>query len=337
VIQKTSDGPSILLVEDDEEQLRLLQQGLQRNNFKVTAVKDARSALARLSLEPFEVILSDLSLPGMNGDELLRHVRQIEPEMPFLMLTGVNDVTTAVQSMQDGADEYLLKPVTPSTLTSKVLAAIEKRTLTALQARKAREADLVKLIAFLRGVRTMVNALEAKDPYTKAHSRKVAQCAVMMAREIPGMDRDGCREIRVGALLHDIGKIGVPLEILHKNGPLNADEWDVVKEHPNYGARILEPLERHYPVVVDIVRSEHERWDGRGYPKGLAGKDIPLGSRIIMIADTYDAVCSTRPYRKAMDKDQALKIIREGAGSQFDPELVPVFEKVLADLPLPRY
>jgi HD-GYP domain-containing protein (c-di-GMP phosphodiesterase class II) len=124
---------------------------------------------------------------------------------------------------------------------------------------------------------------------------------------------------------------------LHKNGPLNADEWDVVKEHPNYGARILEPLERHYPVVVDIVRSEHERWDGRGYPKGLAGKDIPLGSRIIMIADTYDAVCSTRPYRKAMDKDQALKIIREGAGSQFDPELVPVFEKVLADLPLPRY
>ena len=337
MIQKKPVGPSILLVEDDAEQSKLIQLGLQRNNFRVTAVRDARSALARLSLEPFDVILSDLSLPGMNGDELLRHVRLLDSELPFLMLTGINDVNTAVQSMQDGADEYLLKPVTPGTLVGKVLAAIEKRTISSQQVRKAREADLAKMIAFLRGVRAMVNALETKDKYTKAHSRKVAQCAVMMAKEIPGMDRDAYREIRVGALLHDIGKIGIPLDILHKQGPLNDEEWEIVKEHPNYGARILEPLERHFPKVVDIVRSEHERWDGGGYPKGLAGNEIPLGSRIIMIADTYDAVCSTRPYRKAMSKEKAMEILHEGAGSQFDPGLVPIFEKVLADLPLPRY
>ena len=337
MIHKTPANPSVLLVEDDLEQAELVERGLERSGFRVASVRDAREALHRMALEDFVAIVSDLSLPGMNGDELLRHIRQMEPSMPFLMLTGSQDVQTAVQSMHDGADEYLLKPVTPQTLSTKLLAAIERRARQIAEEKSTLDANMGKLITFLRSVKAMVNALETKDQYTRDHSKKVAQCAVMMARHVPGMTRRGIREIRIGALLHDIGKIGVPLTILHKNGPLDDEEWAEVKRHPEYGARVLEPLSREYPEVLAIVRHEHERWDGRGYPDGIAGTDIPLGARLIMIADTYDAVCSTRPYRKAMSKEAALEIIQEGSGGQFDPSLVPVFEKVLPELPLPRY
>lgn len=337
MIHKTPANPSVLLVEDDLEQAELVERGLERSGFRVASVRDAREALHRMALEEFVAIVSDLSLPGMNGDELLRHIRQMEPRMPFLMLTGSQDVQTAVQSMHDGADEYLLKPVTPQTLSTKLLAAIERRARQIAEEKSTLDANMGKLITFLRSVKAMVNALETKDQYTRDHSKKVAQCAVMMARHVPGMTRRGIREIRIGALLHDIGKIGVPLTILHKDGPLDDEEWAEVKRHPEYGVRILEPLSREYPEVLAIVRHEHERWDGRGYPDGIAGTDIPLGARLIMIADTYDAVCSTRPYRKAMSKEAALEIIQEGSGGQFDPSLVPVFEKVLHELPLPRY
>ena len=329
--------PSVLLVEDDLEQAELVERGLERSGFRVASVRDAREALHRMALEDFVAIVSDLSLPGMNGDELLRHIRTMEPGMPFLMLTGSQDVQTAVQSMHDGADEYLLKPVTPQTLSSKLLSAIERRTRQLAEEKSTLDANMGKLITFLRSVKAMINALETKDQYTRDHSKKVAQSAVMMARHVPGMTKRGIREIRIGALLHDIGKIGVPLTILHKDGPLDDEEWQEVKRHPEYGCRILEPLSREYPEVLAIVRHEHERWDGRGYPDGIAGTDIPLGARLIMIADTYDAVCSTRPYRKAMSKEAALEIIREGAGGQFDPSLVPIFEKVLPELPMPRY
>ena len=155
----------------------------------------------------------------------------------------------------------------------------------------------------------------------------------MMARKVPGISKQQLREIRIGALLHDIGKIGIPLEILHKQGKLNDEEWQKIKLHTIYGAKILEPLSKNYPEVQRIVRHEHERWDGKGYPDGLAENDIPLGSRLIMIADTYDAICSNRPYRKALSSEEALEIIQKGAGTQFDPNLLPIFESTYKDFP----
>ncbi|MBT3340194.1 MAG: response regulator [Planctomycetes bacterium] len=336
VIQKQPTGPSILLVEDDVDQRTLLQTALGQKGFRVCAVGDARAALHRMTLERFQVIVSDLGLPGMNGDEFLRHVRMYNEEIPFVMLTGVNDVNIAVQSMQDGADEYMLKPASPSTLHARIHAAVESRKLKFAQHKAVLDADKAQLEGFLRGVQALVNSLEAKDQYTRDHSASVAEVSMLMARQIPGMDSNAMREIRIGSMLHDIGKIGVPLEILHKDGPLDDNEWDEIKRHPGYGARILEPLSKKYPEVQRIVLHEHERWDGRGYPDGISGTDIPLGSRLIMIADTYDAICSTRPYRKARSKEEARDIILEGAGSQFDPDLVPVFDCVLADLPAPR-
>ena len=335
VIQKNSDHPYVLVVEDDPDQCRLLEVGLAQQGYRVTAVRDARSAIARLALEQFDVVVSDLNLPGIHGDELLRMIRSMDEDLPFIMLTGENDVDIAVRAVRDGADEYLMKPASVSKVVQHILSAMDRRRRKAAKNRKLRDADMAQLKAFMSGVQALVNSLETKDEYTRNHSKKVAQIALMMAQRLPGMDKRQLREIRVGAWLHDIGKIGIPLTILHKEGKLDADEWEEVKKHTIYGARILEPLAKHYPHVQAIVRHEHERWDGGGYPDGLAGTDFPLGSRLIMIADTYDAICSTRPYRKAKPRDFALKVIQEGAGTQFDPSLVPVFEETYHEFPCP--
>lgn len=335
VIQKSPQHPYVLVVEDDRDQRRLLEAGLGQQGFRVTAVRDCRSALHRLTLEKFDVVVSDLNLPGMRGDELLRLIRNVDKTLPFIMLTGENDVDVAVRAVRDGADEYLMKPASVGKVVQHILSAIDRRRRSTDKDRKLRDADMAQLKAFMSGVQALVNSLETKDEYTRNHSKKVAQIALMMAQRLPGMDKRQLREIRVGALLHDIGKIGIPLTILHKEGKLDEDEWEAVKKHTLYGARILEPLAKDYPMVQSIVRHEHERWDGGGYPDGLAGTDIPLGSRLIMIADTYDAICSTRPYRKAQSREFALKVIQEGAGTQFDPGLVPVFEQTYHEFPCP--
>lgn len=333
MIQFKNENPSVLLVEDDPEQRRLLEVGLDRHGHRVAAVRDARGAIARLTLESFDVVVSDLGLPGMRGDELLRHIRQINQAQPFVMLTGESDVATAVQAVRDGADEYLTKPATVNRVRESILTAINHRSEINQNERVVKYAHFGELRGFLTGVRSLVNSLEAKDQYTKNHSKKVAQIALMMARSLPGISHRQIREIRIGAWLHDIGKIAIPLTILHKDGPLDPEEWDVVKQHTVQGAKIVEPLAKKYPEIQRIVRHEHERWDGRGYPDGIKGNDIPLGSRLIMIADTYDAICSTRPYRKALPKAAALDVIRKGAGTQFDPNLVPIFEETYESFP----
>ncbi|MCH2112138.1 MAG: HD domain-containing protein, partial [Planctomycetes bacterium] len=247
------------------------------------------------------------------------------------MLTGHDDVQKAVRTMRAGADEYLVKPVPTPELTTKILDSIEHRANVADIARRERE----PILNIYRGVASLVTSLEEKDAYTKNHSRKVERVSSMIAQALPDITRRQMQEIRFGARLHDVGKIAVPLTILHKEGPLDDEEWEVIKHHPVAGGRIVKHISRDFPEVWRIVRYEHERWDGKGYTEGLAGEQIPLGSRLVMIADTYDAVCSDRSYRKALSKDEATRIIRDGAGGQFDPGLVPLFEKVVHDLPHP--
>jgi len=325
----------ILIVEDDPDETNLFLYGLTREGFHVSAVDNARSALDRMKLERFDAVLSDLNLRGgMRGDEFLRTVRRTHPHVAFVMLTGEKDVPTAVQAMQDGADEYLLKPSGVAAVADAVVAARRKSDRRFEKERRARLAEHGDFMTQFTTIRTLVNTLETKDVYTRDHSKKVALCTMIMARAM-GMDRPRMRELRIGALLHDIGKIGVPLTILHKEGSLTSAEWEVIKKHTTDGAHIVTPLAKYLPEVQRIVRHEHERWDGKGYPDGIGGLDIPLGSRLIMIADTYDAVCSNRSYRKAQTPEAVLQIVREGAGAQFDPQLVPVFEATYHLFPKP--
>ncbi len=323
---------SVLVVEDDVEQLQLNQRLLEAEGFQTSGVTTARDAVCLLRERSFDALLCDFGLPDMNGGELLRYVRQIRPQTAFVMLTGYDDVATAVSSMRRGADEYLIKPAAANELGSKLLDAMQARRQLHENHKRAERAPIQ---GFLRGVQSLVTSLEAKDKYTRDHSRKVASIATQMAKTLPGLSRTQIGEIRVGALLHDIGKISVPLSILHKAGKLTEQEWEIIRRHPQEGARMVKPLARDFPEVHRIVLSEHERWDGNGYTQGLAGEAIPLGARLVMIADTYDAMCSNRSYRKALPKDEALRVIRDGAGGQFDPNLVPAFEGVVDSLPHP--
>ncbi|HJM40513.1 MAG TPA: response regulator [Planctomycetota bacterium] len=324
-------GFNILVVEDDEEQLLLNAAFLQNAGFETTAVTNAKDAVEMLARDEFRGIVCDLGLPGMSGAELLRYVRLQHKQLAFVMLTGHDEVNTAVQTMQDGADEYLLKPISQIELSSKLLAAIEVRRNRTEIAKRERE----PLMNIFRGVNSLVAGLEEKDTYTKNHSQKVAAASTRMAQELPGITRQEIMEIRYGALLHDVGKIAVPLTILHKTSKLTDEEWKIIKHHPIAGGRIVKPLSRDFPEVHRIVRYEHERWDGKGYTEGLAGENIPLGSRLVMIADAFDAICSRRSYSEPKPKEEAIRIIRDGAGGQFDPGLVPIFEKVVDELPHP--
>ncbi len=320
-------GFSVIVIEDNEDELLLTSAQLKKQGFEVTGCIDAASAKALMARQQFHAVVCDFSLPDETGGDILLHVRLHYPLMAFVMLTGHKDVGRAVESMRNGADEYLLKPVTPIELRTKILDAIEYHEQALRTAKKSEFEDLV------RNMKGIVRSLEIKDRYTCDHSIKVERIAMAMADKIVELSESEKLHIRVGARLHDVGKIGVPLTILHKQGPLDDEEWNVIKEHPLHGERIAVVLPR---PVRQIIRHEHERWDGKGYTEGLAGENIPLGSRLVMIADTYDAICSDRPYRDAMSKEDAAGIIREGAGTQFDPQLVPVFEKVVDSLDHPH-
>jgi HD-GYP domain-containing protein (c-di-GMP phosphodiesterase class II) len=183
---------------------------------------------------------------------------------------------------------------------------------------------------YLETLRVLVGAIEAKDPYTAGHSQRTAELAVAIARAM-GLDQMSCTEIEFGGLLHDIGKIGVPLTILNKPGPLTDEEWDVMRMHPEWGARIIEPV----PALAgarELVIACHEHFDGTGYPLGLAGEEIPLGARIILTCDAYHAMTSDRVYRKAMGRDKALAEIRRCAGSQFDPRVAEALVEAVTSI-----
>jgi putative nucleotidyltransferase with HDIG domain len=199
---------------------------------------------------------------------------------------------------------------------------------------RAKQAELASL--YLATIESLALAIEAKDPFTHQHIVRSQKYAVALAKEI-GLDGDELQGVSTGALLHDIGKLGVPETILLKPGPLTNDEFDQIKQHPTIGAAILDPVEFPWPVLP-VVKHHHERWDGKGYPSGLKGEEIPLTARIMAIADTYDALTSVRSYRGAMSHAKAVEVIRNGAGGQFDPTLVEVFlriiDSVIADLAL---
>jgi putative nucleotidyltransferase with HDIG domain len=176
---------------------------------------------------------------------------------------------------------------------------------------------------FLSTVEALANALEANDEYTSSHARWITDMALHVGREL-GLDPKALKRLELGALFHDIGKIGVPEAILSKPGPLSDEEWKVVRLHPELGARILAPIER-LEQVCEIVRHCHESWDGSGYPNGLAGEEIPIESRVILVCDAYHAMTTDRPYRKRLSVEEACRRLREAAGTQFDPKVVEVF------------
>jgi putative nucleotidyltransferase with HDIG domain len=254
------------------------------------------------------------------------------------MVTAVSDTQTAIGAMKMGASDYVTKPFNLVEVVMSVDRALEKRRLVMAnreyrdQLEKKVEAQTEELrVTFLGAVKSLAEALEAKDKYTHGHSRRVTEVAVTMAVEM-GMPSQDVEAIRLAGLVHDIGKIGVPEKILHKPGKLTEEEFDLIKQHPTIGVRILKPVIRDTGVIA-IVEHHHEHFAGGGYPAGIAGDEIPPGSRIMAVADAYDAMTSTRPYRAPLTVEEARRQLLVNRGSQFDPDVVESFMKSEEKLP----
>lgn len=288
-------------------------------------------ALKVLEREPVTLVLSDMRMPQMDGAELLRNIRRRFPDIAVVMITAVADVEVAVDCIGIGAMDYLTKPFVLEEVRVRVAQVLEKRRLIVenreyqgrLEERVEEQAQRLERL-FLASIQSLAEALELKDPYTKGHSERVSRYMAVVGRGLD-LDKDMLRQLELGGHLHDVGKIGVREAVLNKEGPLSADEYAHIMTHPVLGWRILRPLLADAEVALHIVRSHHERYDGRGVPDQLSGLNIPTGARICAVADSFDAMMSVRPYRRTMSMADAIAELNEHAGSQFDPKVVLVF------------
>jgi putative nucleotidyltransferase with HDIG domain len=332
-----------LLVVDDEESIRnALRRFLMQQGYEVATAAGGEEALAILQRQRITGMLLDVNMPGITGVELVPQIMELEPTIALLMLTAVNDATSAALCMQRGAYDYLIKPIDLGHLSRAIHHALQRRhTLLESQqinqwlkeevAARVTERKLEQENQQRISVATLealVNALEAKDPYLRGHSARVADVSAMVAAQL-GCTDEQVEAVRTGGRLHDIGKIGIREEILNKNGPLTDAEYDHVKQHVTVGSQILSPLV-HLKDVIGYVRSHHERWDGKGYPDRLAGEDIPLGARIIGAVEIFDALSTARPYQEMMAAEFAVQRMRDLVGTVIDPAVHQALEAVVS-------
>ncbi len=331
-------GRRVLLVEDEDQVRRLIATFLTREGFSVTEGRDVSEGVRALR-EEYDVVVTDIRLPGASGNDLVAAVKSRWPATQVVVITGLQDAQVAAEALNAGADHYLFKPFGMPELRSHLVEALERRqgvlaerAERRLLSTEARERAAQAREAVLRGARALVRAVEVRDPYTRGHSARVAAYAVLLADLVDAdgalLDRD---TLRLACELHDVGKIGVPDAILNKEGRLTEEEFALVRKHPEVGRRILEPLLEDETVLA-VVSWHHERWDGGGYPDGLAGEAIPMAVRVVGLADALDAMTSSRAYRRAMPWEAALGQIRQLAGIQFDPGLVGRIDDVLDEL-----
>ncbi|MEO7985241.1 MAG: HD domain-containing phosphohydrolase [Gemmatimonadales bacterium] len=337
-----NDGPVAVLVVDDEEQLRnALRKYLVQQGFEVSVASTGEEALGILRRQKIMAMVLDVNLPGTSGIDLVPRILELEPALALLMLTAVNDATTAALCMQRGALDYLLKPIDLAHLGRAITSALQRRHsllegqqvnrwLKEEVAQRAAERRLEQATQERISVATLealVNALEAKDPYLRGHSARVADLSAMVAAHLGCADEE-VEAIRTAGRLHDIGKIGIREEVLNKQGPLTDEEYEHVKQHTLVGSQILAPLV-HLRNVIAYVRSHHERWDGFGYPDRLAADAIPLGARVIGAVEIFDALTTARPYQEKMPSEVAIERMRDLVGTALDPAIHQALEAVV--------
>jgi putative nucleotidyltransferase with HDIG domain len=338
-----------ILVVDDEEAIReVISTLLEAQGYSCTVCSNGRLALDAFRRDSFDLVLSDIVMPEMDGLKLLAELRQDDPDVPVIMVTAMHDISIALEAIRAGAYDYILKPFEKDQLHLSVRRALEHRQL--VIENRTYQSDLEHLVAertqqlsialqdleqsYDYTLEALGGALDAKDAETEGHCQRVTAFTITIARSM-GVDKGLLRQIARGAFLHDIGKMGVPDQILRKPGPLTADEREVMRRHCEIGFAVLQRIP-FLKEAAEIVLSHQECFDGSGYPRGLKGEQIPLGARIFAVADTLDAMISDRPYRKALPVSAARDEIRRYSGTQFDPQVVKVFlaqpEKLWQDL-----
>ena len=307
---------SDILVIDDEDVIRMLvMEILESAGHTVTGAESAEVALSLLERSEFDLVVSDVVMPGLSGLELLEAVRARRASLPVVLVTGAGTYDTLSQALTRGAAGLVTKPFAHADLQTAVADALER-------ASRSREELRERLLAPTLAS-ALANAIEARDEYLHGHCERLASLAVRLA-ELLELSPEQIETVRLGAILHDVGKIGIPDRVLLKPGALDDEEWKHMKIHPVVGYQIAVQLDMLKPMIA-CIRNHHERWDGSGYPDKLKGEDIPLLARIVCLGDAYDAMATDRPYKKAIPMDECKKIMRRQAGPQFDPDLVELF------------
>ena len=333
----------ILVVDDEPVVCRFLCDALRTDGHEVHVAAGARGALLLLNSQPVDLVITDVRMPGEDGVWLLRVVRSQYPTVPVILMTAFSDPRGAVQCLRMGALDYLLKPVQLGEVRLIVRRALERRRLETenLRYRRDLEAMVLERTEELRDamaereeahrqlLEALVQALDAREQDTHNHSMRVAAYTSAMAREL-GVREPELSEIYRGALLHDIGKIGIPDSILLKPAKLTPDEWEIMRRHPEIGARILGGI-AHLEEARSIVLSHHERWDGDGYPCRLRSEEIPLGARIFAVAETFDVMTIGRPYRPPVLLEEVMREVHRCASTQFDPSIAKLFLRMVQE------
>ena len=337
-----SEASSRLLVVDDEEPIRsALSRFLRTCGYEVDCAGSGSDAMQLLARDKFTLMLCDIRMPGMTGLTLLDHATAGDSDLAVVMLSAVNDATTATDALAKGAYDYLVKPVELPDLRKAVERALHRRTLRLEQRRveqlirdevALRTSELEHEQEALRSMtvniaETLINAMEAKSIYLRGHSQRVAELAVSIA-DTMGLDADTIEAVRLAGRLHDVGKIGIREHVLDKPGRLTPEEFDHVKDHVRIGMEILAPL-KHLGVVLDYIRDHHEHYDGLGYPNGVSGERISLGGRILAAADAFDALTSKRAYRDPMTPRETIEYLGEQQGTLLDSKVYDALREVV--------
>lgn len=323
----------ILIVDDDRMNLKKAQDILTEDNYRIAAALSGEQAIKFVEKNAPDLILLDISMPGIDGFETFKEIRKLEKgaNVPIIFLTAQDDIQTEVIGFDLGADDFIRKPFVNSIVLKRVKRSIESAKLrnrlaeevyfqTKSVERKRKELETLSVEI----IQTLAATIDTKDPYTKGHSHRVAEYSVILARKL-GWDEERVEKLRIMASLHDVGKISVPDRILNKPGRLEDEEFEVIKSHTTQGYSILKGISG-LSSISKVARHHHERFDGKGYPDKLAGNEIEIEARVVGIADAYDAMSSDRVYRKALPKEVIREELKKGRGTQFDPELLDVFE-----------
>jgi response regulator RpfG family c-di-GMP phosphodiesterase len=336
----TNARPSVvrvLAVDDERAACKLLAIMLQPPAFSCSTANSGEEALAALQHARYDAVISDLQMPGISGLELLAQVRRCYPHIVFLVTTGVDDVEVGVQAMRCGADDYLVKPLIENAVIASLESALHKQYLehqvenyrqhleemVADRTVQLREALQKLERSYEDTLQALGAAIDLRDNETAGHSQRVCRYALEIARTM-GWSEDKLGSLAKGAHLHDIGKLGIPDGILLKPGPLTAEERKLMQRHVQIGFDLVADI-TFLADAAEIVLTHHERYDGGGYPRGLKGEEILPSARIFAVADSFDAITSDRPYRRASSFESGRQIIRECSGTQFDPEVVSAF------------
>ena len=319
ITQETPDTATVLVVDDEPDSVDLLQVYLVAEGYQVMTAYQGEEALEKAFARQPDLVLLDVLMPGMDGFEVCRRLKADPGTQfaPVVIITALQEPKDKIAGAEAGADDFLTKPFDRVELLARVRNLLRIKHL-------IDQLERAESVIF-----ALAEGVEAQDPYTKKHLQRMANLLERLARAA-GLDPHQVVSVRYGSILHDVGKIAVNEAILRKPGSLTEEEWAEAREHPAIGARIVQSMGLAQQIA-SIVRGHHERWDGRGYPDGLKGKEIPIGARIVALVDAYDAMSTDRSYRGALPPEVIRAELEQNAGKQFDPDLTALLLRLLEE------